>query len=175
MNYYIKRTNSRCDEYEDYLHVHISNVSKAWLQFLKPVIIELYPELVTIIEENLKVHDKSKYTEEEYSAYCNYFYPTKACPANKDAFDLAWLHHQRENPHHWQYWVLIEDIGHITPLDMPVEYIVEMLCDWHSFSGTNPISTAYKWYTDNKHCMRLSSKTIKLVEELLEYLKEPLK
>lgn len=174
MNYSIKRTNCRSDEYDSYIEKHVENVRKAWVQFMRPVILELYPELITTIEYHLDNHDASKYAEEEYDGYCNWFYPSKACPKNQFLYDRAWLHHQKFNPHHWQYWVIITDEGQIHPIDMPVEYIVEMLCDWHSFTGVDPNSTAYLWYTQHRNSMHLSENTIKLVEELIEYLKEPI-
>lgn len=38
------------------------------------------------------------------------FYPWKYTEMGvKEAFDLAWLKHQKRNPHHWQYWLLIND------------------------------------------------------------------
>jgi hypothetical protein len=60
----------------------------------------------------LIVHDLSKFRPSEWFAYVNFFYGKKIESLAKDrqeAFDRAWLHHQRRNPHHWQYWVLTED------------------------------------------------------------------
>lgn len=175
MNYSIKPTNHRSDEYDRYLDEHISNVQRTWNEMLIKYIQEWYPELVSVISSIVANHDASKYTDAEFDAYCNYFYPTRACPRNETAFDLAWLHHQHTNPHHWQYWVLVRDEGDAVALDMPVEYIVEMLCDWHSFSAKDPKSTAYSWYNKNKSTFIFSDNTRKLVEEMVEYLKEPLK
>jgi len=31
--------------------------------------------------------------------------------ATKEALDRAWLHHQKSNKHHWQYWLLQYDLG----------------------------------------------------------------
>lgn len=59
----------------------------------------------------LLLHDLSKFRPSEWSAYVNYFYGDKTDleTDRKAAFDRAWLYHQRRNPHHWQYWVLMED------------------------------------------------------------------
>lgn len=88
--------------------------------------------------------------------------------------DYAWLHHQNTNPHHWQYYVLIRDNSKTTLLDMPFEYICEMLCDWHSFSKKDPTSTATNWYSKNKDRIMLSDNTRQVVEKLLTYMTKPL-
>lgn len=69
----------------------------------------------------LLVHDWSKFLPAEWFPYVEYFYGSKyedsktyndiadAKQVRQEAFDRAWLHHQRMNPHHWQYWVLMDD------------------------------------------------------------------
>jgi len=74
----------------------------------------------------LIVHDWSKFTPSEWFAYARFFYgkPRAENPVysagvadryamdrerRQHAFDVAWLHHQKRNKHHWQYWVLMED------------------------------------------------------------------
>ena len=167
--------NTRESEYYSYLHDHIHNVRRTWEEILSPIVLKIYPDWWSRTEQEIEDHDSSKYSEEEFDAYCNYFYPTVDCPKDEDAFDLAWLHHQKLNPHHWQYWVLIRDGGKTVALDMPISSVVSMLADWHSFSVKDPNSTAYNWYTKNKGNMRLSINTRTIVEKLLEYLKEPLR
>ena len=65
----------------------------------------------------LLIHDWSKFLPVEWVAYARYFYggwrnwpegPTKehAKTLVQPAFDRAWLHHQKANKHHWQYWLL---------------------------------------------------------------------
>lgn len=44
----------------------------------------------------------------------------------------AWLHHQHKNKHHWEYWVV--DPVSKQALPMPRKYLIEMVCDWRSFS-----------------------------------------
>ena len=122
----------------------------------------------------LNHHDDSKYSDAEYHAYNDYFYGKERTPEIKLNFNIAWNHHQKCNPHHWQYWILITDSGKIIPLPMPFKYIVEMLCDWHSFSRTDPQSTAYNWYTENSRNMMLHSDSIKIIEKLIVLFKEPL-
>ena len=52
----------------------------------------------------------------------------------EDRFDAAWLHHQHNNPHHWQHWLLREDDGGTKALEMDHLYVVEMVCDHWAFS-----------------------------------------
>ena len=57
---------------------------------------------------------------------------------------------------------------------MPENYVIEMLCDWMSFSLKNPESTAYNWWIDNQDKMVMSEGTKKLVNKYIEYFKNPL-
>lgn len=56
----------------------------------------------------LLIHDWSKFLPSEWLPYARYFYG-KPGEAGRQEFDLAWLLHQKRNPHHWQFWVLLED------------------------------------------------------------------
>lgn len=165
--------NPRYPEYDEYLTNHINGVKRAWQEILKPVMETEYDN-IDYIDNVVAQHDASKYELDEYTAYCNYFYPSPGYEKDQDAFDLAWLLHQHRNPHHHQHWVLIRDEGEKHPIDMPLEYVCEMLCDWHSFSLKDPESTAYNWWNGHRDEMVLSENTINLIESLIEYMKEPL-
>ena len=81
-------------------------------------------------------HDESKNDPDEYNAYDDYFYGKNRSYGVVMAFKQAWLEHIHRSPHHWQHWVLINDEpeeGEVI-LEMPYEYIIEMICDWWSFS-----------------------------------------
>lgn len=167
--------NPRYPEYDEYLHNHINGVMRAWTEMLKPAMLSSNEfEDIDYIDDVISKHDESKYNSDEYNAYCNYFYPCEGFEKDQSAFDRAWLTHLHKNPHHHQHWILIRDEGEKLPIDMPLEYICEMICDWHSFSLKDKSSTAYKWYADNKSDMVLSTNTVKVLESLLEYMKEPL-
>lgn len=174
------RMNPRYKEYDKYLDQHITGVQRAWKEILKPALtenidaIDITAEDFGIIDELVDSHDASKYYDDEYIPYCNYFYPCEGFEKDQEAFDLAWLQHIHLNPHHHQHWVLVRDEGELVPLDMPIPYICEMLCDWHSFTLRDPKSTAYKWWTDNKQNMTLSDNTIDVIEAIIGFLKEPL-
>lgn len=177
MKRYIRASsNLRQSEYNEYLMKHINGVKTAWREILYPAILTESDEDVDQITKVIDLvanHDKSKYQKDEYDAYLNYFYPDRNNKKDSNAFDAAWLLHQKRNPHHWQYWCLIRDAGEVKAMDMPFEYICEMLCDWSSFQFVvDPKSTANKWYKDNKNNMILSDNTRKEVERLLSIAPE---
>ena len=166
--------NPRQNEYFEYLDQHIGGVRDSWKLFLSSVFAEYFPDYYSEAQRSIEFHDASKYDEDEFDAYLNYFYPSKGFAKDEETFDYAWLHHQKNNPHHWQYWVLIRDEGELVPMHMPLSEIACMCCDWHAFSRRDPNSTAYSWYQKNKDKMILSDSTRSYVEFLLKYLKDPL-
>ena len=79
------------------------------------------------------LHDLSKYSPVEFFSSAKYFQGTSSpIDAEKKAkgYSLAWQHHKGHNPHHWEYW--IDNIGTYqnTPIKIPYEYVIEMICDW---------------------------------------------
>lgn len=160
------------DKYINYIKRHQAGVLKSWKNILYPVLLtesDYDVELLTDIEILINCHDESKFKSDEFDAYCNYFYPSEENAKDEEAFNKAWFLHQRRNLHHWQYWCLIKDSGKIIPLDMPVKYICEMLCDWSSFQFVvDKNSTANNWYKKNKNKMVLSDRTRQTIEELLK-------
>lgn len=162
------------EAYNEYLFNHISNVIYGynWLESNLP---ELIPVGTNV---SLGTHDDSKYSKEEYDAYDQYFYGDSEDPDVKEAFDIAWLHHIHNNPHHWQHWVLFEDEGGVNKpkaLKMPYNYILEMICDWWSFSWkAGNLYEIFNWYDDHKRKMLLHPETKKTVENILEALHDKL-
>ena len=72
-----------------------------------------------------------------------------------------------------QYCVLIKDEDGIKCLDMPYNYIVEMILDWWTFSWkTNKLTEIFSWYEKNKSKIKLSENTRQIVEEILNKMKE---
>lgn len=174
----VRKYNPNGYQYDQYLNAHILGVKRAWHEILKPAMLENFDvslETIQEISDVISVHDNSKFDEIEYNEYLNYFYPSPECPKDEHLFNIAWNHHQKCNPHHWQYWILIGDGAHIQCLDMPLKYVAEMCCDWHSFSLTDkPENTAYNWWKSRKDLIMVSPKTSKLIDEIVEYLKDPI-
>ena len=167
-------TDEMIQEYDDYLTSHINNVKLGfdWLYVNLPELFSSYD--ADFLGDRISHHDESKWGEEEYFAYCEYFYGEKT-PEVEENFDYAWLHHQHSNPHHWQHWLLREDDGDIKALEIPYEYILELICDWWSFSWKkNDLYEIFNWYEDNKKKIILNEKTKIIVENLLKQIKDTL-
>ena len=168
---------SRKAEYDKYLADHIQGVQDSFDKVKHQL--DLPEGYKDEIEKQIAKHDASKFTDEEYYAYLDHFYPADGSEVadNDEAdipFDIAWLHHQHVNQHHWQYWVLVRDGGDLVAMDMPEHYVIEMLCDWHSFSRKNPESTAASWYSKNGKKMILSDGTRKLIDKHIKHFSTPL-
>lgn len=186
----LRTFNPRYKEYLDYLDEHIGGVIQSWEDVLRPAIEssgdEELLDMLSLDEIGLQVynHDNSKYQEDEFTAYCNHWYPQdgsdvdhKAASSHKSEdmdYAYAWNHHQHNNKHHSQYWLCVEDDGTVYALDMPVPYICEMLCDWHSFSRLPDNQTAYEWWQDNRDKFIMSDNTVEWVEKLIQYMVIPL-
>lgn len=162
-------------EYDLYLQEHRANVVKGydWICENLPEFIE-GKNIGWDIEFN---HDTSKDAKEEYDAYDAYFYGGNRSYQVVQDFRHAWLHHIHHNPHHWQYWILINDDpneGEIV-MDMPYNYILEMVCDWWAFGWSKGgLSEIFDWYDAHKDYMKLSVRTRDTVESILEKIKAKL-
>lgn len=160
-------------QYDQYLTQHRSNVKRGF-----DWIAENLPELlVDGFDYGWQIefaHDKSKDEPDEYEAYDAYFYGGNRSYAVMQNYQKAWLLHLHRNPHHWQYWILINDDpkeGEIV-LEMPYNYIIEMICDWWAFSWQKgKLGEIFDWY--NEHCkyMKLHPKTRKTIEDILAKMK----
>lgn len=161
-------------QYDLYLERHKVNVHNGlmWIR-------ENLPDLPTdgVEWQTEFAHDASKSNPDEYEAYDRYFYGGNRSYKVVQDYNKAWLLHIHRNPHHWQYWVLINDDpkeGMIV-LDMPYNYILEMICDWWAFSWQSKnLFEIFNWYDEHKDYMKLSDKTRKTVENILEQIKEKL-
>jgi len=168
--------------YDNYLENHISNVKKAFdwmvdhdiLDFLSDDEIESYTKIIYN-------HDRSKYSEEEYEAYDQWFYPDEIegdkplFSDRNERFNRAWLHHIHENPHHWQHWILVQDNGLVVTLYMPRVYTIEMICDWWSFSWKKgDLKEIFSWVEENSNNILLNPRTKIEVDEILAKIGEKL-
>lgn len=192
-------------QYDSYIDNHVRNVLCAF-----DYIYNRGPEDLGYLFPNLDwwrcckdlhLHDKSKWTREEYKAYDAFFYPDsdkcdkysqEEVEAIKQNFDYAWLHHIHNNPHHWQYWLLQEDDPAIPnvpkALDIPDRYIIEMICDWWSFSwsryfqilcvdpekANKELYEVFNWYENHKNKMILHPNARNKIERLLDWIRNQL-
>lgn len=116
----------------------------------------------------LLVHDLSKFLPAEFFPYAKRFYGTGD---NELEYTYAWNLHQKRNPHHWQYFVIVFDDGAVRALEMPDKYAREMVADWagagYAVSGSWEIKP---WYYSKKQKIRLHRKTRRRVETFIEEL-----
>ena len=175
--------------YNNYLKDHIANVDKGFKWIEKYIgmdaVHDILPNFnlpVLHARFNWWCHDASKIDIAEYDAYDAYFYgpygikndsgPTEAVKAVKRDFDKAWLRHIHLNPHHWQHWVLVEDDNNKPkPIEMPDRYILEMICDWWSFSWrSGNLYEVFNWWNDHTDKIIFTEETRRKVEELLRLI-----
>jgi hypothetical protein len=136
------------------------------------------------------VHDLSKWRPSEFIPYARFFYGdfppfsevkyTQHLYSGKTKediaydFDVAWLKHQNRNPHHWQYWVRMNDDGEVVPMQMPQKYVKEMLCDWWGASvATGNGGRSKDWYEQNKAHTLLHEETRSYFERAVKNSTEP--
>lgn len=165
-------------QYDQYLTNHRANVKRGfdWLCENLPDVTNDISDAAWQIEF---AHDKSKDEEDEYNAYDAYFYGNNRSYKVVQDYQRAWLAHIHRNPHHWQYWILIHDDmenGELeTIFEMPYDYIVEMICDWWSFSWANEnLYEIFNWYAEHSKFMKLAPRTRETVEDILDKMKNKL-
>ncbi|HKJ62494.1 MAG TPA: DUF5662 family protein [Hyphomicrobiales bacterium] len=135
----------------------------------------------------LIIHDWSKFSFAEWFPYVDNFYRDKKelqwdewSDANSryscaelapfghwadERFKTAWLHHQRYNKHHWQYWAYPKDDGGLQVIPMPEKYALEMVADWagagRAISGEWEV---VEWYKKNRDTIKIHAETRVIVE-----------
>ena len=179
-------------EYDDYLAEHIGNVNRGlhWMLDNLP----LNQEQIRNLEKALTYsHDESKFDKEEYEPYDEYFYGDNQSYGVVNNFNYAWLHHIHRNPHHWQYWILMEDDPEgeapwkrlvwpgtgeykaaltnmpVMPLEIPLSYIYEMVADWWTFSWkNNNLLEIFSWYGSHREKQIIHPSSRAILEYILK-------
>jgi hypothetical protein len=127
----------------------------------------------------LLIHDWSKFMPWELPHYARQL---KGAGGDPVGFETAWNHHQKTNPHHWEYWIPVSrhsrgEWKDGVPLPIPEKYLREMAADWMASTrgvmGSWPTDIAsWKWYQDNKHRIRLHPESgaqyMAILEEMFE-------
>ena len=147
-------------EYLDYVNSHQERVTKfaSWLKENCPEVFEGVD--LDVFDDLIKEHDESKYSEEEFEPYAQKWFGDKKKTLE---YEEAWKHHWMNNEHHPEYW-----LGE----DMPYIYILEMICDWGSFSIDKGDMTELSDFYYNKAKAdpekNLSDATQEIIEDILE-------
>jgi hypothetical protein len=127
----------------------------------------------------LLIHDLDKFLPRMFVPYGRFFYALPGADWLKAVIDksaearlamsYAWLRHVQTQPHHWQYFVLVNgasvvavgrggatvDVPPLQALPMPRKYVREMLADWmgagRAYDGKYPDTIeTWKWWQENK-------------------------
>jgi hypothetical protein len=147
-------------EYLEYISAHKERVEKFsnWLLFNCPDLFEGVD--VDDFKELIKEHDESKFSDEEFEPYARKWHLDGI---ETPEYEAAWEHHWQNNEHHPEYW-----LGE----DMPYIYILEMICDWGSFSiasgDMNELSDFYFNKAKEDPEKNLSDATKEIIEDILE-------
>jgi len=159
----VNEVDKKKKEYLDYINNHIANVKKVWGNArILLTEAQLTQEILDRVDRNIPFHDVSKFLSSEFEGYRQYFYSTNQEICDKDVFNMAWNHHCKHNPHHWEYWIIPEKEGNLI-LEMPQEMILEMLCDWTAMSLVFK-DLPSEFYTKHKQEIIFSSRTKTLTE-----------
>jgi hypothetical protein len=161
---------SKQEDYKRYIDNHVANVKMVWDRLCGTITIDDCEFLE--ISELIKDHDKSKYSKEEFEGYRRNFYG-EVGEKDQVLFDQAWNHHQKLNPHHWEFWVMYKPEGSV-PLQMRKKYVIEMLCDWGAMSYKF-VNLPSIWYHENRDKMLLHPFTRSIVEMNLTALDKVVK
>lgn len=122
-------------------------------------------------------HDLSKYSPTELKTGFKYYQGYRSpIDAQKEAEGLSesWLHHKGRNRHHWEYWIDNGPHG-VHPVEMPFNYVCEMLCDRIAASmiyqkENYRDDSAWQYYKKSRDHIMMAPRTRKELEFLLKYL-----
>lgn len=178
---YCKTVRESKDKYFDYITNHKNNVINAYdtaIRAFKEIFPNVYEDCTDnyIMSIRITNHDSSKYSFEEFEPYRERFFPVEREDGSepdedevKRNFELGWLHHVHNNPHHPEYWTLV-DKGEIKIYDMPDICIIEMLCDWMAMSKYYNSTTLSWWQSESAKKLPMSERTKSKVNEFMDWM-----
>lgn len=174
----ITNSNESIIKYKEYIANHVTKVHNRFLTYGRELCDVCGADYDTV-RNNISIHDNSKFSEQEFFAYTNKFYPNREYTEveKKEVekeFNLAWLHHIHNNPHHPEHWILTGTKSGIDEVfEMPPEFIVEMILDWDAFKKEDGTNGAYEYYfkNNNKKQGLLHPNTREILEKGLQVVK----
>lgn len=79
----------------------------------------------------LVVHDWSKLMPSQFGAYARHYHSLRPRDSRSaEAYRRAWHAHIHLSPHHWEHWVEVRHGGGVVALEMPYDFVREMVADW---------------------------------------------
>lgn len=158
-------------EYLEYIKDHYNKVQQAWNDVKEACRDEIFISddyRFNIIDRQIKDHDRSKLSQEEFVPYRKQFFPAEGEIKDlPEVFDAAWEHHKERNSHHWETWTARKEY----PPYYPEISCVHMVVDWIAMADArnNPID---KYYNENKDEIKIPEWAHKLVQDILTRVAE---
>ena len=127
------------------------------------------------------MHDMSKFSPTEFFEGIKYYQGNRSLnemEREMKGYSEAWMHHKGRNKHHFEYWTDYNiKTKRIEPIEMPLNYVVEMFCDRVAASkiyGGKEYNDRYalNYYLNGKERRVIHKKTGELIESLLFMLAE---
>lgn len=126
-------------------------------------------------------HDLSKYSPTEFFVGITHFQGLRSPNEGERedyGYSKAWMHHKGRNKHHFEYWTDYNpETRLISPVEMPLRYVIEMFCDrvaagkiYQKSAYTDASPLAY--FEKGKRTRMIHPKTSELIESLLIMLSE---
>ncbi len=146
---------------KNYILGHRALVEKGF-EILQPLLKDYLSDAeMELLKSNIKVHDESKFSSDEFFARVNYYHGEKS-EENLKKLKSAEEKHKTTNPHHPEYWAAKNE-------EMPRVYIVEMVLDMWTFGlrDNNP-REIFDFYEKNKDEMPLLGSSRKELERVLK-------
>lgn len=127
------------------------------------------------------LHDLSKYSPSEFWIGVKYYQGTRspnAAEREEKGYSDAWMHHKGRNRHHFEYWTDLNlESFRYEPVQMPVNYLIEMFMDrvaacktyqGKSYTDASPLA----YYLRAKETRLLHDTTARQLEYLLTMLRD---
>jgi len=159
-------TIKKTKEYIDYIEEHYRNVQKSWIM-VKARCEDMFfmndKDILSVLNEEIKNHDISKFGMEEFVQYRKFFFPVndEEKKGADDNFNSAWNHHKRNNPHHWEVWTKIHNRNYQEIC------LIHNIVDWMAM-GMKFKDTAKSYYENNKDHIKLPDWAIKIMYEIFD-------
>lgn len=134
---------------------------------------------VGLIRQGL-THDLSKFSFKEFVPGVKYYQGTRSPQARERelfGYSAAWLHHKGRNKHHFEYWTDVNSLGETVCVEMPPEYLAEMICDriaaskiykGKDYTDSSPL----EYYLSRKDAVAMHPATAERLEYFLTLLAE---
>lgn len=155
---------------KNYVNMHKKCVKKAFDLLLPDLTREfnLTNKQIEELKQQIAEHDNSKFSPEEFEPYANYFFGEKNEQTTKE-FKIASVLHKARNAHHPEFWQARGEV-------MPLNYVIEMVCDWWAFSLLQNLPTeTLNWYASKKQTLGLTPQTTATTEKILDIIRNLVK